>query len=450
MTKQAIQTPSHRDRNHPNIVITGMGIVSVLGETVEAYRQSLESGRSGITRWKRVDEGNYSQIGGDLSDFDLRSYLSRVEGDTPIGLTKRVRKLLRTTPLSGQLTATAALQACTDAKVGTSYDTVETGSTVDSNIQPERFGHIMGGHNLHSPYINKNAAIYQNEPEHIDALYGIMFLDTDVLAVTSELLNLQGPNFLVGGACASGNLALLAAVDSLRAGRADAILVSGAACPIDSVVRQGWAMLSALTIKSFNHSPTEASRPFDARREGFVPSDGAAAVVLETLESAQARGATIYAHLLGAAATCNVSRLPHPDEKAQAQAMQKALADANVEPEQINYVNAHATSTPAGDAAEVAALKTVLGENAYRIPVNATKSLIGHCLTSAAIVELVATVIQMKHGFVHPTINLTDPDPELDLDFVPHEARSHEIEVALSNSFGFGGLNACVVLGNSK
>ncbi|MBV7340226.1 beta-ketoacyl-[acyl-carrier-protein] synthase family protein [Chloroflexi bacterium TSY] len=317
-------------------------------------------------------------------------------------------------------------------------------------LPPARIGHILSGHNLHSPYINANAITYQDEPEHIDALYGIMYLDTDVLAVTSELLNLQGPNFSVGGACASGNLALLSALDLLRAGRADALVVSGGANPIDAVTRQGWAMIGALAIKSFNDAPAEASRPFDARREGFVPSEAAAAVVLETRASAEARGAPIYAQLLGAASTCNVSRLPHPDHDSQVRVMQEALIDANVQTEQINYVNAHATSTPMGDAAEVAALKTVLGNHAYRVPINATKSLVGHCLTSAAIVELVATVIQMQHGFVHPTINLTDPDPELDLDFVPHEARAHQIEVALSNAFGFGGLNASVVVGREN
>ena len=422
--------------SHP-IVITGMGIISAIGETVDEYGQALKAGQSGITSWKVPYPDSYSQIGGDMSDFDLNAHLSRTAPDRAEHLIKRARKLLRATPLSGRLTAAAALQAYTDAGL-------------DKNGSPlsERCGHVLAGHNLNSPYIHENAVRYEDEPEYIDSLYGIMYLDTDVLAVISELLNLRGPSYSTGGACASGNLALLNALDTLRAGRADAVLVSGGACPLGPVTRQGWAMIQALSIKSFNDAPQEASRPFDGRREGFVPSEGAAAVVLETLESAQARGATIYAHLLGAASTCNASRLTHPDHDAQVRVMQNALIDANVQPEQINYVNAHATSTPAGDAAEVAALKTVLGDHAYRIPINATKSLVGHCLTSAAIVELVATVVQMQHGFVHPTINLTHPDPALDLDFVPHEARAHQIEYALSNAFGFGGLNACVVVGD--
>lgn len=370
-----------------------------------------------------------------MSDFDLKAHLDKLTVQCSATLLKRTQKALRTPPQSGQMSAAAALQAYADAYLTT------------GGVAPERRAHILAGHNLNSPYIYANNVTFQHEPEYIDSLYGIMYLDTDILAVIAQILNLRGPALSVGGACASGNLALLAALDLLRVGRADIAIVTGGASPLGPVTRQGWAMIQALSIKSFNESPTEASRPFDIRREGFVPSEGAAAVVLETLESAQARGATIYAQLLGAASTCNASRLTHPDHDAQVRVMQNALADARLQPEQINYVNAHATSTPAGDAAEVAALKTVLGVHAYRIPVNATKSIVGHCLTSAAIVELVATVIQMQHDFVHPTINLTDPDPELDLDFVPHETRAHKITHALSNAFGFGGLNASIVVG---
>jgi 3-oxoacyl-(acyl-carrier-protein) synthase len=420
---------------HRLIAITGLGVVTPIGESVQEFSHALRSGRSGVTRWKRSYVDRYSQIGGDLSDFNLNDHLAHVGAHYPPGLVTLARKALRTTPQSGQLTAAAALQAYADSCL------------TQGALSSERCAHILAGHNLNTPYVYENNVTFQREPEYIDPLYGILYLDTDVLAVIAQILNLRGPCFTVGGACASGNLALLAALDLLRAGRADAAVVTGGASPLDPVTRQGWSMIGALSIKSFNDRPEQASRPFDARREGFVPSEGAAAVVLETLESAQARGATIYAYLLGAASTCNASRLTHPDYDAQVRVMRDALADAGVQPAQIDYVNAHATSTPAGDAAEVAAIKTVLGEQAYRIPVNATKSLVGHCLTSAAIVELVATVMQMQQGFVHPTINLTDPDPALDLDFVPHVGRAHRIHYALSNAFGFGGLNACVVVG---
>jgi 3-oxoacyl-(acyl-carrier-protein) synthase len=183
------------------------------------------------------------------------------------------------------------------------------------------------------------------------------------------------------------------------------------------------------------------------RREGFVPSEGAGALVLETLAGARRRGARIHAEVLGAAAAADASRLPKPDLGGQVRAIQAALQDARVAPEQIDYVDAHATSTPLGDAVEVAAIKAALGARAYQVPVNSTKSMIGHCLTSAGIVELVATILQVENHTVHPTINQEEPDPALGLDFVPNVSRPHRIEFAISNAFGFGGLNSCVVVG---
>jgi 3-oxoacyl-(acyl-carrier-protein) synthase len=218
---------------------------------------------------------------------------------------------------------------------------------------------------------------------------------------------------------------------------------------LDPLLLQGWAIMGAISIQSFNDDPARASRPFDARREGFVPSEGAGAVVLETLARARAREARIHAELLGAASTSNASRLTKPDLDGQIRAIRGALQNAHIAAEKVDYVNAHATSTLLGDATEVAAIKATLGDRACHIPVNSTKSMIGHCIMSAAAVELIATVLEIEHSFVHPTINQEESDPELDLDFVPNEARQHRIEVAISNSFGFGGLNSCVVVGRA-
>jgi 3-oxoacyl-(acyl-carrier-protein) synthase len=227
----------------------------------------------------------------------------------------------------------------------------------------------------------------------------------------------------------------------------DAVMVTGASNDLDPPSLHSWVIIEALAFRSFNDEPERASRPFDALREGFVPSQGAAAVVLETLHGARGRGARIRAEILGAAAASDASRLTKPDRNGQVRAMRGALDDARVRPEEVDYVNAHATSTPLGDAVEVAALKEVLGEHAYRVPVNATKSMLGHCLSSAGLVELVATVLQMENGVLHPTINQERKDPELDLDFVPNQARPARIDVAISNGFGFGGLNSCIVVG---
>jgi 3-oxoacyl-(acyl-carrier-protein) synthase len=417
------------------VVVTGMGAVTVIGESPAEYWAALAAGRSGITRWKRMDERIPSKVGGDMSGFDLAAHLARVGRDYPPELAQRARKLLRATPLSGRLTAAAALQAFVDAGL--------PGAALD----PERLGHVLAGHNLTGSYIIENVGTFADDPEFIDPLYGLMVLDTDVLSVTSELLCAKGPSFTVGGACASGNLGALAGLDLIRAGRADVAIVTGGSADLDPVVLQGWAMLDALAFRSFNDDPPRASRPFDARREGFVPSEGAGALVLETLAHARARGARIHAELLGASAASDASRLTKPNQDGQVRAIRAALRDARVDPERVDYVNAHATSTPLGDAVEVAAVKAALGDRARRIPVNATKSMIGHCLTAAGVVELVATILEIENGAVHPTINQEEKDPALDLDFVPNEARPHRIDVAISNSFGFGGINSCVVVG---
>jgi 3-oxoacyl-(acyl-carrier-protein) synthase len=429
-------SPPHGAPARGRIVITGMGVISVVGDSTESFFHALVSGRSGITRWKRPrDDRHDSRIGGDLSDFDLAAHLERRSGCYSAALAKRCLSLMRAAPRVPRFVAAAALQAWHDAGL-------------PEGIEPRRVGHVLGGHNLNAGYFAENVlTFHRDEPDYIEPLFGLLALDTDVLSATSELLGLEGPTFTVGGACASGNLALLAAVDAVRAGRADAMLVTGAPIELEPVALHSWAMLDAISTRSFNDEPARASRPFDARREGFVPSEGAGALVIETLESARGRGARVHAELLGVAATSDASRLTRPDLDGQREAMRLALDDARITPGRVDYINAHATSTPLGDAVEVAAIKAALGVRAGRIPVNSTKSMIGHCLSAAGIVELVATLLQMRHGVLHPTINQEQPDPELDLDFVPNHARDATIDIALSNSFGFGGINSCVVVG---
>ncbi len=419
------------------VVVTGMGIVTPIGENLDEYCQALKIGRSGITHWRQMDSRIYSKIGGDMSDFDLRVHLARVGQAYPADLVAHAHKLLRATPLSGRLTAAAVMQAGLDAGLP------------HPKLDSERIGHVLGGTNLNVRYVFDNVRELTQEPDYIDPLFGLFSLDTDVLSVASELLTLKGPSFTVGGACASSNLALLNGLDLIRSGRADAVMVTGGAIDLDPTILQGWAMIDAISVRSFNDEPTRASRPFDARREGFVPSQGAGAVVLESLSSARARGARIRAELLGASAASDASRLTKPYVDGQIRAITRALQDAQIAANQVDYINAHATSTPLGDAAEVSAIKTVFGDHAYRIPVNSTKSLVGHCVMAAAIVEFVATVLQMENDFVHPTINQEHKDLQLDLDFVPNEARDHRINIAISNSFGFGGLDSCVVVGRA-
>jgi len=416
-------------------VITGLGVVSPLGQSTAEYFDALVAGRSGIRLWRDVDERILARVGGDMSDFDLEDHLARHGATYSAPLVQRARRSLRATPLPGKLTAVAALQAFCNAGL--------PGADVDAH----RVGHVLGGHNLQLRYQYENFETFRDEPDFIDPLFGLMALDTDVLSVTSEVLGIKGPTFTVGAACASGNMALLAGLDLIRAGRADVVLVTGAAMDLDSVWLQGWTIMEALAFRSFNDEPTRASRPFDRRREGFVPSEAAGAIVLESASHARARGAWIRGELLGAFATSAASRSTRPDLDTQVLAMRGALLDAGVGPDDIDYINAHATSTPLGDAVEVAAIKAVLAWRAHEIPVNSTKSMLGHCLTSASVLEMIATVLQLEHQTVHPTINLDTPDPDLDLDFVPGRARPHDIRVAMSNAFGFGGLNSSAVVG---
>jgi 3-oxoacyl-(acyl-carrier-protein) synthase len=419
------------------VVVTGLGVISTIGETADAFFDSLIAGRAAISRRSVAHEDEVSVLLGDLSGFDLERHLTGAGSGYGSEIAEAARKSLRNGTLSARVTAAAACQAVSDAGL--------LGGSVDR----ARVGHVLGGHNLVASFSYDNHLTFQDEPEFIDPLYGVLALDTDVVAVVCEILGLGGPSLLVGGACASGNVALVTGLDLLRAGRADAVVVTGALADVDPVTLHGWAMVDAISYHSFNDEPNRASRPFDARREGFVPSHAAAAVVLETEAHARARGAPRHALLLGGASASDASRLPKPRVAGQVRAMRAALADAGVTPGHVDYVNAHAASTQQGDAVEVESIKEVFGPHAFELAVNGTKSVTGHCLTAAGVIETVATVMQIERGVLHPTINQEQKDAALDLDFVPNVARERRVDVALSNSFGFGGLSTCVVVGRA-
>ncbi len=425
-----------RDDNR-RVVVTGMGVVTPIGETPEDFLYSLVKGRSAITHWTMFDSSRiYCKIGGDMPNWDITTHFDKYGNRYARELVERTRKALRDVPTPAHLVAASAIEAYSSAGL-------------PDSIRPERFGHILGGHNLNTWYAIENFKVFDQEPEFTDPLYLPRRLDTHVVSVNSEILNLKGPAWNVGSACASGNVAIATAMDLIRAGRADAMLVTATVESAEMVGLQSLALLGALSVDSFNDEPWRASRPFDKRREGFVPGFGGGAVILETLEGARKRGAPILAEILGAASTCDASNLTKPNLDGQVYAIRAALDDAQINPDQVGYINAHATSTPVGDLVEVKAIKQVFGERAYKIPVNATKSMTGHPLTGAGLVELVAVIGQMRNHVLHPTINLDEPDPECDLDFVPNQARDYTFDVAMSNGFGFGGLNTALVIGKA-
>lgn len=417
-----------------SVVVSGIGVSTGLGHDVDRFWDGLVNGRSAIRRWLNKDPRIESKIGGDLTDFDLRDYLATVGADYPPGLARRARSLLRATPLSGVLTAAMAMQAWVDSGID------------ETSVRPERCAHICAGHNLGHAYVTENLRTFQDDPEFIEPLFGVHHLDTDVVGVTCELLGIRGPSFLVGAACASGNVALISALGLIRSGAADAVLVTGAPVAQDSLVLHALTMIDAICVDAFDGEPERASRPFDALRAGFVPSEGGAAVVLESATSARRRGVRPVAELLGGACASDAHRLTRPDLAGQIRTMHSALHDARIDAADVDYVNAHATSTPLGDATEVAAIKGALGARAREIAVNSTKSMTGHCLSASGLVEFAATALQLNHQVVHPTINQEKWDESLNLDFVPNQAREYRARIGLSNSFGFGGINSCVVV----
>jgi 3-oxoacyl-(acyl-carrier-protein) synthase len=316
----------------------------------------------------------------------------------------------------------------------------------EAGIDPTRIAAIVAGHNINFNYQYENRLQFAEEPDYMDSLLALTGLDTDHAGSVSEVLRVMGPIYTIGAACASANTALRCAVDEIRYHGVDVALVVGAVLDFSPVELHAMALMGAITYQSFNEDPQRASRPFDTRREGFVPAHGGATLVLENWDAAKARGATIYAEVMGVEANSDANHLPTPSEEGQSRLMARLLKDCNLAPEQIDYVNAHATSTPLGDLTEIRSIKRVFGEHAYKMKINATKSMLGHTCWAAPVVESVAAILQMNAGKLHPSINVQDLDPEIDLDICRNEGCDWDVKYLMKNSFGFGGINAVSIL----
>jgi len=413
------------------VAITGMAINTPLGDTLETFLAGLLAGTSGITQWRAFDSsGIYSKIGGDLTGYDVAAKVADLADRLDPSAHKRLRKLIVRAPWSTQLSVLVAADAWCDAGL------------VDAGLDPAKVGVVVAGHNINSHYHDQNREVFREEPDYVDGMYALRSLDTDHAGSVSDVLAAKGPIFTVGGACASGNIALRCAVDEVRHHGAEAVLVVGAVLDVAPVDVHAMALMGAISFTSFNDCPELASRPYDARREGFVPSHGAAVLVVENLESALARGATVRAEVLGVAANADGNHLPEPSQDGQVAAMRRALECAGIAPEDVDYVNAHATSTPRGDLSELRAIKEVFGPHASNLVINAPKSMLGHTCWSAPTVESVAAILQMNAGRLHPSINIDELDAEVDLDVCRHGAEK-QIRHVMKNSFGFGGIN-CV------
>ena len=403
------------------VVITGMGAMTPLGESVDEYWDSLVNGKSGIGPMTLCDASSFpSRISGEVTGFNPDDYIDRREH----------RRMAR----FSQMAVAAAAAAIEDAGLNLSKE--------DS----DRIGVVMGNGNGGFPTTEDNARILvRRGGMRMSPFFIPMILPNMAAANVSRIYGLKGYTSTVITACAAGTQAIGEAAVALQRGVADVILGGGCEAGISQLGLGGFNVIKALSRQ--NEDPEKASRPFDAKRDGFVPSEGAAVLVMETFEHAVARGADILAEVTGYGVSSDAFHSVQPDEDGTgaARAIRWAIEDAELEPSDVSYINAHGTSTPKNDLVETLAIKLAFGDDAYNVPISSTKSMIGHTLGGAGAIEGVACVKSIQQGIIHPTINYEHLDPKCDLDYVPNEARQIDVTHVLSNSFGFGGQNACVM-----
>jgi 3-oxoacyl-[acyl-carrier-protein] synthase II len=404
------------------VVITGIGAVTPLGNDAKSTWEAALAGRSGVDYIKAFDASDQLVgIAGEVKDFD------------PSGLAspKDLRRLDRNVLFA----LAAAKEALADAGVN-GYDPGRVGVVVGSGIGG--FTQLMQQYDV----------LRERGPDRVSPNFLPNVLVDSASGQLAIELGVRGPNYAVVSACATGSHTIGEGAELIRHGHADAVLAGGTEACIHPLILAGFTSMRGLA--AANGDPTKASRPFDATRAGFVMSEGAGVLMLEELDAAQARGADVYAEVLAYGASNDAYHMaaPDPDSVGVVEMMRQALARAGVEPEEIDYINAHGTSTPLGDAAETKAIKEVFGDHAYELAVSSTKSVMGHTFGAAGAVEAIMCAFAIKEGVIPPTINYENPDPVCDLDYVPNEAREAKVRVALSNAMGLGGHNGCVLLGS--
>jgi 3-oxoacyl-[acyl-carrier-protein] synthase II len=400
-----------------------MGTLTPLGNTVEALWEGLVNGRSGIGEITRFDTTDFtSKIAGEVRDFEPTDYVSR----------RDARRMDRFTQFAVAAADTA----------------LETADLDTCSWNGERVGVVLGsGIGGMETFEDQHRVLMKKGPKRVSPFFVPMMIANMAAGQIAIRFDARGPNTTVVTACASAASAIGEAYRVLRDDDADIVVAGGSEAAVVPLAVAGFCSARALSTR--NDDPKAASRPFDADRDGFVMGEGAGILVLERLEHAVERNAPILAELAGYGASADAYHItsPPPDGAGGARSMRAALNDAGLNPDDIGYINAHGTSTPPGDAAETEAIKSVFGEGAYQVPVSANKSMTGHLLGAAGAVELIACILSLQEGVIPPTINLTEPDPECDLDYVPGQAREFTGDYVLSNSFGFGGQNATLIVG---
>ena len=404
------------------VVITGMGIIAPNGIGKDEFWKALKEGKSGIKKITRFDASTYPcQVAGEVNNFDARDYMD----------SKTAKRMDR----FSQFAVACAKMAIEDAGLKIGNSSFENAGVV--------VGSAIGGtpmaEDQHSLFLEKGL-------RRVSPYLAVSLFSGAASSQISIALGIKGPGNSIGGACAAGTDAVGYAFDIMREGETDLIVAGGAEAPLAPLTFGAFCVIDALS--KINGNPVRASRPFDAERNGFVMSEGAAIMVLEELGHALDRGAYMYAEIVGYGTTHDSFHMAHPspDGGQAAKAVEMSLKDAEVLPNEIDYINAHGTSTPLNDEMETRAIKKVFGEHAYSVPISATKSMTGHTLGAAGAIEIVASVLAIRDQFIHPTINYEYPDPECDLDYVPNVGRSSEINCLLTDSYGFGGKNSALIL----
>jgi len=418
-------------------VITGMGVITPLGDRPDPLFDALLAGRTRVIPITRFDASTFpTTFAAEVPDFDLSRYVPDAERWRESGDASRFAAA------AGRLALIDAglLEGGDRERFGVYLGTGECRQDFDALVAIGTHSLRPDGNELDLAETARQALLlYRRGPEYEQELH-------TPSAYLADAFDLGGPNFACLTACAAGSQAIGEALDLIRRGEADAMLTGGAHSMIYPLGVTGFNLLTALSTR--NDAPMKASRPFDLERDGFVLGEGAGMILLEELEHAKKRGARIYAELTGYGATCDAFRVTdcHPEGRGAAACMAAALSDAGLSAEQIDYINAHGTSTRNNDLVETLAIKKVFGEQAYKVPISSSKSMLGHLIAAAGAVELITCIQSIRHGVMPPTINYETPDPACDLDYLPNVAREKRLRHALSNSFGFGGQNASLIV----
>lgn len=403
------------------VVVTGMGAVTALGYELDAFWNNLIQGKSGVSLVEAFDVSEYpTRIAASVKDFNPEDYVER----------KEARKMDRFV----QFAVAAATNAIKDS-----------GLQIGEDADPDRVGVMIGsGIGGLGTWEDQHDVLVQKGPKRVSPFFIPMMIANMASGHVSILFGAKGPNSTAVTACATGTHSIGDSYKLIQRGDADVMICGGAEATIRPMGMAGFCSMRAMSTR--NDEPEKASRPFDSERDGFVMGEGSGIMILESLEHAQKRGAKIYGEVIGYGLSADAHHMTEPDPNGPERCMKMAIRDAGIDPAEVDYINAHGTSTPVGDRSETIAIKNAFGDHAYKLAVSSTKSMTGHLLGAAGGVEAVICALTLNNGKIPPTINLEHPDPECDLDYVPNVAREADVKVAMSNSFGFGGHNATLIL----